>query len=113
MIALPHALRYHQDFISNIIANAKSMPVHSKIVNRCICGQAIAANIQSGDKCNHCGRQYSGQDDIASMTMTMPVGGTESPREPEDELVGKFLDHFTIISRLGGGGMGTVYRATR
>ena len=45
------------------------------------------------------------------MTMTMPVVGTESPCELEDELVGKFLDHFTIINRLGGGGMGTVYRA--
>lgn len=46
--------------------------------------------------------------------MTMTLGMSSSPLvgSPEqDDMIGKALDHFTIIERLGGGGMGTVYRA--
>lgn len=44
--------------------------------------------------------------------MDLPAGSPAIAKEPEDDdMVGQSLDHFTIIDRLGGGGMGTVYRA--
>ena len=47
-----------------------------------------------------------------SMTIGMPSDVSVDPMEPEDdEMIGRSLDHFTIIDRIGGGGMGTVYRA--
>jgi uncharacterized RDD family membrane protein YckC len=47
-----------------------------------------------------------------SMTIGMPADVSVEPVDPEDdEMIGRSLDHFTIIDRLGGGGMGTVYRA--
>ena len=46
------------------------------------------------------------------MTIGMPDDVAIEPVAPEDDdMIGRSLDHFTIIDRVGGGGMGTVYRA--
>lgn len=84
----------------------------------CVCGETIPADTSQGGSCSHCGRRYSGQAVNASMSMTMIMEGEElkssnaSPDDDdEDEMLGQSLDHFTIIDRLGRGGMGAVYRA--
>ncbi|MCP4890558.1 MAG: protein kinase [Planctomycetaceae bacterium] len=80
----------------------------------CVCGHTIPANLESGGTCDHCNREYSGRAVNLSMTLTMdlPSGSAAVATESEDDdMLGQSLDHFTIINRLGGGGMGTVYRA--
>ena len=99
-----------------IITGLASMCSDQKPSFLCVCGQAIPADPDQGGSCSHCGRHYSGQAVNVSMTMTMIVDGdvAESPSESsedDDEMVGRSLDHFTVLSRLGSGGMGAVYRA--
>ena len=77
----------------------------------CVCGQTIQVSSEQGGTCDDCGRTYSGQAVNMSMTMTMgPPSCTVIDCE-DDDMVGQSLDHFTIVNRLGDGGMGAVYRA--
>lgn len=86
----------------------------NQVAYRCVCGSTIQVDSQDGGSCDDCGRAYTANAVNASMSMTigMPADVSIEPVEPEDdEMIGRALDHFTIVDRLGGGGMGTVYRA--
>lgn len=90
------------------------MATTNTISYRCVCGTTFHVDVSAGGKCDECGRAYSATAVSASMSMTigMPGDVEVDPVEPEDdEMIGRSLDHFTIIDRIGGGGMGTVYRA--
>ena len=77
----------------------------------CVCGETLEASSTEGGVCTQCGREYSGQAVNASMTMTMGPALAVPDDETNDEMIGQSVDHFTIIDRLGSGGMGNVYRA--
>ncbi len=90
------------------------MSTTNTIAYRCVCGTTFEVDTTVGGTCEECGRGYSASAVNASMSMTigMPSDVSVDPMEPEDdEMIGRSLDHFTIIDRIGGGGMGTVYRA--
>lgn len=90
------------------------MSTANTLAYRCVCGQTIQVDSRVGGGCDTCGRTYSGNAVNASMSVTigMPTDVRSHEDDPEsDGMVGRSLDHFTIIDRLGGGGMGTVYRA--
>jgi len=87
---------------------------NNSVAYRCVCGETIEVDSRSGGECHVCGRSYTANAVNASMSMTigMPNDVTIEPADPaDDEMLGRAIDHFTIIDRLGGGGMGTVYRA--
>ncbi len=86
---------------------------------RCVCGNMVSLD---GDPatCLVCGREYASDvlRELNVETTLIDFDGARSPeregRSPksaEDNLIGRKLGHFEIIDRLGGGGMGTVYRA--
>lgn len=90
------------------------MPSTKLIDYRCVCGATVQVEPDRGGTCEKCDRAYTANAVNASMSMTigMPSDVAIEPVEPEDdEMLGRALDHFTIIDRVGGGGMGTVYRA--
>ncbi|MEO1996941.1 MAG: protein kinase [Planctomycetaceae bacterium] len=86
---------------------------------RCVCGQSVS--FQYGPvTCPACGRVYN-EDVLRAATVetaflafdaghaedgpSLPAGATK------DEFLGRRMGHFRILSRIGSGGMGTVYRA--
>ena len=78
----------------------------------CVCGKTISVNSDAGGQCDGCGRKYSSQAVNASLTMRMDRPAAELiEAPPDDDMIGQSIDHFTIVDRLGDGGMGTVYRA--
>ena len=78
----------------------------------CVCGRTIQVDARKGGHCDECGREHSGHAVNVSMSMTIGLpSAAESESVEDDEMLGQSLDHFRIIDRLGGGGMGTVYRA--
>ena len=83
---------------------------------RCVCGESFPLPKESGS-CPVCGRHYDADvlRDAAADTALLPgsTGDSSFPRRDEgpDQYVGKKLEHFQIINRIGGGGMGAVYRA--
>lgn len=91
---------------------------HRAATYRCVCGQLIP--IDSADEsCPGCGRRYDSEviRDAAAETLFMPSdlegsdGMQNRGHDHDDDLIGERLEHFQIIERIGGGGMGTVYRA--
>jgi len=87
---------------------------------RCVCGATFALDGSVGGTCAACGRRFTaevirtaGAETVAAES----VSGDRSTRaaspdeESSDPRLGEMLDHFRIVSRLGHGGMGTVYRA--
>jgi uncharacterized RDD family membrane protein YckC len=90
------------------------MPTANSVDYRCVCGATVQVDTSSGGTCHKCDRAYTANAINGSMSMTvgMPTDVSIEPVEPEDdEMLGRSLNHFTIVDRLGGGGMGTVYRA--
>ncbi|MFK7822475.1 MAG: protein kinase [Planctomycetaceae bacterium] len=90
------------------------MSTANTVAYRCVCGATMQVDTNSGGTCQECNRAYTANAVNGSMSMTvgMPTDVAIEPVEPEDdEMLGRSLNHFTIVDRLGGGGMGTVYRA--
>lgn len=101
--------------------------VPSNQTYRCVCGESFAVEPQQAANCPKCQRHYSpaALEIGLADTLTLPVGeslsdssGPESAGrteislgEPADPLLGTHLGHFLIDSKLGRGGMGSVYQA--
>jgi uncharacterized RDD family membrane protein YckC len=73
-----------------------------------------------GGRCDQCGEWHDAV--IVSESLSDELNASvdvdellqmaaEAEAAPEDPLIGQRLGHFLIVARLGGGGMGTVYRA--
>jgi hypothetical protein len=81
---------------------------------RCSCGAEIRIPDQGSSTCQSCGRRISlhGMDVGMTVSLSEATGGDamfqllDSPDRSGEE-----LGHFRLISRLGYGGMGAVYRA--
>ncbi len=85
---------------------------------RCVCGEVTRLESDSAT-CGNCGRHFDYDSLRAAMAATAvlysevdceqftTLGGTDS----DDPFLGRRLGHFQILSRLGAGGMGAVYRA--
>lgn len=85
---------------------------------RCVCGHLVSCQGETAT-CRACGREYDSEvikgatAETALLTSdgSIAEASRTGPTEPTDDLIGKRLDHFLILSRIGRGGMGTVYRA--
>ena len=85
---------------------------------RCVCGSIVPLDKAEGGRCAICGRHYSG--DVLRVAFAETVQFAEASTESvtdgkvstgDNAWIGKKLNHYEIVSRLGEGGMGCVYRA--
>jgi len=87
---------------------------------RCSCGAALQIDPLYGGRCSQCGKWHDAV--IVSESLSDELNASvdvdellqlaaEAEAAPEDPLIGQRLGHFLIVARVGGGGMGTVYRA--
>ncbi len=83
------------------------MTAETTALFRCVCGAVLTVDDDGSTSCRDCGRRYSKAAVNVSATMSLDGGfSTTDDDEPQDELVGKSIDHFTILQRLGAGGWG-------
>jgi uncharacterized RDD family membrane protein YckC len=87
---------------------------------RCVCGATFVLDSSVGGTCAACGRRFTaevirtaGAETVAAESASADRSALAAPpdEESDDPRLGEMLDHFLIVSRLGHGGMGTVYRA--
>jgi hypothetical protein len=89
------------------------------VAYRCVCGHVTQLTSESA-VCDSCGRKYD-FDALRSAMAATAVLYTDATGEAaaqvsptdveEDVLIGRRMEHFLILNRLGSGGMGAVYRA--
>lgn len=85
---------------------------------RCVCGEVTRLE-PSCASCLKCGRQYDYRSlrKALAATTALYTDAADShicqleETPDDDKLIGRRLQHFRILSRLGSGGMGAVYRA--
>lgn len=97
-----------------------TMPLQSSPVAeyRCVCGHVITIG-SSSVRCPECGREFDSAVLRAATAETAWFDASQATttrndsitQDADDPLIGTHLDHFEVLQRIGGGGMGTVYRA--
>ncbi|MCU0707127.1 MAG: protein kinase [Pirellula sp.] len=87
-------------------------------VYHCVCGQEFPVDPSSGGICPSCKRKVTAEAIRNASSATVSIHDLNSTQEvhhfevePSDALTHKVFGHFRIERPLGGGGMGTVYRA--
>ncbi len=97
---------------------SEQIPHPDATTYRCVCGAETSLDSESAT-CIGCGRHY----DINALRSAMAATAVLYPNatgqqvaqlgasDANDALIGRRLQHFRILSRLGSGGMGAVYRA--
>ena len=84
----------------------------------CVCGHEYPVDPREGGQCPSCLRRISGAAIQNAINATVSITDLDRTDEfhhfevdPEDDLANKVFGHFRLDRRLGGGGMGAVYRA--
>ncbi len=87
-------------------------------VYHCICGSEYRIDISQGGQCPHCLRRVSVEAIQNAISATVSISNLNSTEElhhfdvdAQDSLSNQVFGHFRLERRLGGGGMGAVYRA--
>jgi uncharacterized RDD family membrane protein YckC len=87
-------------------------------VYHCVCGYQFPIDFQFGGQCPSCQRRISGEAIQNAINATVSISDVKDESrihhidlEPDDGLSDKVFGHFRLDRRLGGGGMGAVYRA--
>lgn len=79
---------------------------------RCVCGNALALISSAPRECLRCGRSVPIEAfDAGNVTIIGDLTQPQAEPAGPDPLLNARLKHFRILSRLGQGGMGAVYRA--
>lgn len=90
------------------------------IACHCPCGAVVQMDPLAGGQCDACGQWHDAIVASASVSDELNASvdveellraAADAEQGNEDPLIGQRLGHFLIVARLGGGGMGTVYRA--
>jgi hypothetical protein len=90
---------------------------HHFATYRCVCGGNVKLDpLQDATSCCQCGRLYDHSFMHAAGADTVSIDSDHSTprviaRAEDDPLIGSRLGHFQILTRIGDGGMGAVYRA--